>query len=506
MNAATRPVVRGLAALGLTLAVSLSFAGVGGTPSAWADEEEGSAIAGYSDFTDRSTGLYPDVQKNAEYQNSGNRGCVSCHADLYDDVDKSNGTYEHITTYVGLKDGTYASDCKTCHAVGIGTTGNAMSENIHVSHYSNQAFLALNGNCWSCHSMYFNEDGTIVMGMFEDVQYEKTYGGQNFIPGTEANTARFNEMRGWETGTISGVTALNAPDITVDLDQIANEEVNEFLCVNYVRTDGNDAYAAIDPEAWTLEVTGVNNPTTFTLDELKALPTVKTNVAQWCAANGINAAMVDNMPVEGVLLRDLVEACGGLADGANAIFFSAADGWYLSVNGMSAQQLMDSNVLIVFANYDHDLTVYQGGPAKMLIPAWAGALSVKNLTGISFEAVDEPVDMSADFGIYPVNTSWFVNDGVQAKVGETISIEGASMGVSGATMDMHPVQIQFSFDYGDTWLTFDVPEDFDPQQWVHYTLNWTPEQAGTYVLKAKAIGADGTEQAAASNLIVVVSE
>ena len=51
-----------------------------------------------------------------------------------------------------------------------------------------------------------------------------------------------------------------------------------------------------------------------------------------------------------------------------------------------------------------------------------------------------------------------------------------------------------------------MPEDFDPQQWVHFTLNWTPEQAGTYIVKAKAIGVDGTEQAAPSNLIVVVSE
>lgn len=506
MNTATRHVARGMAALGLSLAVTLGFAGVGGVPSAWADEADGSAVAGYSDFTDRSTGLYPDVQKNAEYQNSGNRGCVSCHADLYDDVDKGNGTYEHITTYVGLKDGTYSSDCKTCHSVGIGTTGNAMSENIHVSHYSNSAFLALNGNCWSCHSMHFDESGNVVMSMFEDVQYEKTYGGQNFIPGTEANTARFNGMRGWETGTISGVTVLDAPAITVDFDQMANEEADEFLCVNYVRVDGNDVYADIDPETWTLEVTGVNNPTTFTLDDLKALPTVQTNVAQWCAANGINAAMVDNMPVEGVLLSDLVEACGGLVDGANAIYFTAVDGWKPSSNGMNAQQFLDSDVLVVFSNYGHDLTAYQGGPAKLLIPAWAGALSVKNLTSISFEAVEAPVDMSADSGIYPVNTSWFVNDGVQAKVGETVSIEGASIGVSSAVLDMHPVQVQFSFDYGDTWTTFDVPADFDPQQWVHFTLNWTPEQPGTYVVKAKAIAADGTEQAAASNLIVVVSE
>lgn len=482
--------------------LALSLACIALPAPAFADQP----ATGFADFTERSTGMYPDIQNNADYLNAGNRGCAACHQDLFDDVDKGNGTYDHITTYVGLKDGTYVSDCKTCHSLGIGTTGNVMSENIHVSHYSSQAFIDLNGNCWNCHSMYMTDDGQVALAMFEEVQYERAFGGQFFPAGTEAKTAKFNADRGWETGTISGVTVLSAPDVSITMDQVANAEVDEFICANYVRTDGNDAYTAIDPATWSMQVAGVNNPRSFTLDELKALPTIEVNAAQWCAANGINAAMVDNMPVTGVRLADLVEACGGLADGANAIFFTAADGWQPSVNGMSAQQLIDSDVLVVFANYGHDLTALQGGPAKLLIPSWAGALSVKNLTGIEFRAVEQPKDMTSDSGIHPINTSWFVNDGVQATVGEAVAIEGASVGIYASTVDVSPARIEFSFDYGQTWTSFDVPEDFDPQQWVHFTLSWTPEQAGTYVVKARAIGADGTVQAAPSNLIVVVSE
>ncbi len=36
-----------------------------------------------ADFTERSTGLYPEIQRNAEFQNSGNRGCAACHDDLF---------------------------------------------------------------------------------------------------------------------------------------------------------------------------------------------------------------------------------------------------------------------------------------------------------------------------------------------------------------------------------------------------------------------------------------
>lgn len=72
-----------------------------------AEEEESFSTA--ADFTKRSTGLYPDVQTNAEYQNSGNRGCSACHDNLFD-LDKDNGTYTHITTYIGLKKATYNGD------------------------------------------------------------------------------------------------------------------------------------------------------------------------------------------------------------------------------------------------------------------------------------------------------------------------------------------------------------------------------------------------------------
>lgn len=503
MNATACAVARRASALILALAViSCSAAD---TP-AWADEDTGEATPATApaDFTDRDTGLYPDVQENAKYQNSGNRGCVACHDDLFQ-VDKDNGTYTHITTYVGMKQGRYSADCKTCHSINIGTTGNVMSENIHVAHYSSAAFVEANGNCWSCHSIVKNADGTVEMQLFEDVQYESTYGGY-FNANESDATVKWTKDRGFETGYMSGVSVEAKPAVDVTLDQEPNAEEDEFLILNYQRIDREDAYADIDPQTWTLEITGVNEPRTFTLDDLKALPQTEATVAQWCAVNGINGAMADNMPVSGVLLADLIEACGGLTDDANAMYFTCADGWYPSSEGTTVQNLIDSNAMICLGNYGHDLTVTQGGPAKLLIPAAVGAISAKNLTQISFEHSDEPVILGSDAGLYPINSSWFVNDGVEATAGQTVSIEGAAYGFCSSELDMHPVQVKFSLDYGKTWVTYDVPEDFDPQQWVHFTFNWTPAEAGTYIAKVVAVGADGSEQPTASSLIVTVSE
>ncbi len=508
MELSKHAIGRAAAVFGLALAI-------GGAPfvlgTAGADEagDEGvglpAGITRVADFTDRSTGVFPDINANATYQNTGNRGCMACHDDLYD-VNKDNGTYTHITTYVGMKDGTYDADCKTCHSLASALCGNVMSENIHVSHYSSDAFVSMNGNCWSCHAMTVDGDGNAKMLLVEDLMYDAAWGGYPDAIENDATVA-FSLARGFDTGYFSGVSVESAPDLTVDLDQEFNAEEDQFLIMNFERIDGDDAYATIDAQTWTLEVTGVMNPRSFTLEELKELPQTETVAAQWCAVNGINGAMVQNTPISGVLLSDLIEACGGLAGGCNAAYFTAIDGWE-HMDGSDVQTLIDSNVMICLGMYGHDLTLEQGAPAKLFVPGANGSNSVKYLSNIDFAHTDTPMllGVDSDCGFFAVNATWFVNDGVEAKVGEVVQLEGAAYGFSNVKQDAHPAAVEFSFDYGRTWTTVEVPEGFDPQQWTHFTLNWTPSEAGTYVVKARTVGANGAEQAEDSNLIVLVSE
>jgi DMSO/TMAO reductase YedYZ molybdopterin-dependent catalytic subunit len=456
-----------------------------------------------ADFTNRGMGLFPDTNNNAEYINAANRGCNACHDDLFA-VDKGNGTYDHITTYVGMKKGTYSGDCKTCHSVNVATTGNLISENIHIAHYSSPAFMEGNGNCWSCHAMTKDDSGNVTMVLYDDLKYESALGGM-IDQGSDA-AITWSKARGFSTGYYSGVTVVNDPGLKVTLDQDASAEENEFLVDNYVRTDGNDAYSNFDASTWTLGVTGVKEPRTFTIDELKALPQTETIMAQWCAVNGINGAMVDNMPVSGVLVSDLIDACGGLEEDSNSLFFTAFDGWNPSINGVDPQQLIDAGAMICLQNYGHDLTVQQGAPAKLMIPGTIGAINVKNLTELDFRHVETPVVLGSDAGVITLNSSWFDNDGVQGKVGEELVLEGAAYGFNAGVTDTHPVAIEFSLDYGKTWVTVDVPNDFDTKAWDHFTLSWTPREAGTYIIKCRSIASDGTVQSTPSSLILNITE
>lgn len=471
-----------------------------------ASAEDKDSFSMAADFTDRSTGMYPDIQNNDTYQNEGNRGCSACHADLWD-VDKNNGSYVHITPYVGLKHATYTGDCQLCHSWSVLRCGNAMAENIHVSHYSNQTFLDANGNCWSCHVMYKDKDFNTAIKLYEEVQYEAGFGG--YPNNDEDATIAWNKTRGFETGFLNGTSIDAEPALSIELDQDANAEEDEFLCVNYIREDGNDAYAGIDPATWKLEVSGAAKSGGYSLDDLKAMPQTETKRAQFCVLNGVNSGMIDNMPVKGVMLSDFVEAVG--AGDANAASFTCIDGWAgLGKDNLSLKYLIDNKAMIVLENYGHDLTTYQGGPAKLFIPGTGGSASLKNLESITFSTVDEPAEVKTvavtSGKIAATNTTWFDNDGVEAKAGQPLTLEGASYGWHIGEHERNPIQIMFSIDYGVTWATYDVPADFDPDQWAHFTLNWTPKEAGTYVLKAKAIAADGTEQPGVSNLLVTVTD
>ena len=475
--------------------------------------EDTSSFSTAADFTDRSTGLYPDIQNNDAYQNEGNRGCAACHTNLWD-TDKNNGTYEHITPYVGLKHATYTGDCQTCHSWSVLRCGNSMAENIHVSHYSNDQFLDANGNCWSCHVMYTDKDFNTTIKLYEEVQYEAGLGG---YPNNDQDaTIAWNKQRGFDTGFLAGTSIDDEPTVSVDMDQAANDEEDEFLCVNFIREDGNDAYAGIDPATWKLEVSGGSKSGTYSLDDLKALPQTETTKSQWCVLNGVNSGMIDNMPMKGITMSDFAEAMG--AEDANAVTFTCVDGWTgLGKDNLGLQYLIDNQAMIILENYGHDLTVYQGGPAKLFIPGTGGSASLKNLASVTFSTVDEPSQVktaaitserlvATSGSAVSTNTTWFDNDGVKGKVGEKLTLEGASYGWHIGESECNPVQIQFSINYGRSWITYDVPADFDPDQWAHFAFDWTPKEAGTFVVKAKAVAADGSEQVAASNLLVTVEE
>ena len=513
----------------------------GGAPTdAGAKQETTENLAttglGMADFTDRNTGLFPDIQDNATYQNTGNRGCNSCHDDLWETTyNVKSGEFAHILNKTGYgKKGT-VYDCISCHHDTVGTAGFVFSDLIHTSHYSNQSFLDLNGNCWSCHAVTepavhgegeFNignvmseVDGAYGAGeaelvLFEDLMYSAALGGYPYLA-VEPGSIWWMTVRGWDTGYTSGATVDTAPNFSVEMKQDDSLEENDFEVENFGRVDENDVYNNTEWLAdWKLEVEGVANPAALTLDDIKAMPATEVTYGHWCVIQGTNGALVVNKPLKGVLLKDFIDELGGLeSDAINAMTLTTVDGWRGGPNtdGYSVQALIDDGAILAYENWGHEMTGSQGAPLMLVIPTVGGAPCAKMLDSITFTTQDHPLAPNeitrAAWYIYQMNSTWFANDGLQGRVGEELSIPCAAYGSYGTFFkDTELAKVEFSFDYGATWQSVDVPADYDPYKVLFYDFKWTPKEAGTYVLKSRAVSVDGLTQKTESSLIVTITE
>lgn len=65
--------------------------------------------------------------------------------------------------------------------------------------------------------------------------------------------------------------------------------------------------------------------------------------------------------------------------------------------------------------------------------------------------------------------------------------------------------IQFSLDDGEHWTTYETPDTNDYQN-VTWTFEWTPEQAGFYVMKIRSMNDAGETSPEAAFVEIEVAE
>lgn len=473
------------------------------------DSREPDGIA--KDFTINDAGDFAATLDNEKYVNAGNRGCNSCHDDLADVMYLQQP--EHIVQYMGFDKKATVQDCLVCHDFHGARSGIYFGDAIHVAHYSNEAF-AEKGNCWSCHAI--DSKGTpdqYQFLLFDQMMYTPALGG--FPDGANKTVRWWCESRGYEGGYRTGVMTEEAPTFDIALNQDATPEEDSFIINNYGTIE-------VDASDWTLNFTeGVNNPRSFTLEELRAMPQTQVTATQVCATNGVGGVLASNIPASGVSLSYLIEQCGGLVDGVNQINVDSGgiDAWDQKI---ATDIVLPQEPIVALDFFGHELTPNQGYPATLVVPGLTGMAWEKFLSNVSFTQEEKPntnIVANADaFGnpekspkrndgstlSYPVNTAIFQNDGFEGKVGEPLELSGYAFSWAQTTGGI--AKVEFSLDYGNNWTTIDVPENFDPNQWTQWDLSWTPEKAGTYVIQVRAESTTGWSQSTPASIIVNVTE
>lgn len=446
-----------------------------------------------------SSGLLPVNEYNEAFINAGSRGCNTCHGDL--GALMENSGLDHIKVEGEYGKPVTISDCLPCHRQHWVGSGPYYGDMLHERHYSSDAF---EGNCWSCHAQDSSgEVGEYQWELWDEYKYTASLGGfpDDYFDDRVKNWLK---QRGASTtGAMSNISLDSEPNLQVALSQDVKDEADVFVLNNYGTYE-------VDASQWELAVTGVVNERAFTLDDLKALPQTEMTVTQVCFTSAVNSPFAGNIPVKGVLLSDIIEACGGLSGGTNTFALAGADGWSTAV---PISLMTANNAVIALEYFGHELTADQGYPATLVIPGMPGAPWVKHLTTLG--GLEQPAEklinsyaaMSDGITSHKANSAWFDNDGVQGKVGQPLELTGYGFAWSGDNNLTAPLAtLSISFDYGNTWTDVAVPADADPYQWSTFTATWTPSEPGTYVAWLKATNANGHEQETPAGLFIVVEE
>lgn len=128
--------------------------------------------------------------------------------------------------------------------------------------------------------------------------------------------------------------------------------------------------------------------------------------------------------MSGVSVAYLIEQCGGLADGVNAVNATAADGWKAFPPMNLEASTYTENAYIALKYYGEDLTDDDGAPMTLVTLGNPGARQVKHIQSIDFTQdetyFEGPMMAESDepSPSYPINGMWFQEDGITAKVGE----------------------------------------------------------------------------------------
>ncbi|MBQ3106363.1 MAG: molybdopterin-dependent oxidoreductase [Eggerthellaceae bacterium] len=420
--------------------------------------------------------------------NAGNRGCNSCHADLFDVLpggQNSAGLHEVHKPAAYGRVYTY-NDCITCHVhagsggAAEGGSGMYMATTIHGIHYANAEFTdSLNGNCFSCHEADVN---TGALGMWDVLKYEKYIG----LGTASYNTETWIGGRGYTTNTVTGgVVEANIALTNTSVDQNPSDAADLYGATNM-------DFPEINEDECTITISGVKNPKTYTLDELRAMEQTTVTWTQMCGTNGANGGWyVTNIEATGVLMSTIIEDCGGLLENTTAFGSLGYDGW----NGPATPGVMtypietlDPNSLIALEYFGAPIDEFDGGPALFNVPGQVAFASCKWVKEVTFLQGEQP-DAIPTIGVWGMSTEmagWFSPsvDGQEFKVGEPIALEGYAFAFPDITGNTCR-SVDISADYGDTWTSIEVPADFDVDQWTHWTAEWTPQVAGTYCLTVR---------------------
>jgi DMSO/TMAO reductase YedYZ molybdopterin-dependent catalytic subunit len=242
---------------------------------------------------------------------------------------------------------------------------------------------------------------------------------------------------------------------------------------------------------WSLKITGlVERELSFTLDDLKALPSVERSSTLICVSNRVGGDLIGNSVWTGVPLRELL-AMAGVRPGVEKLVLRAADNYADSFPLGSA---MHEGVIVAYLHNGEPLTRDHGFPARLLIPEIYGMKNVKWL---------QEIELSPDAGFlgYWQQRGWsdaaIVKTMSRIDTPEATRLEDGSAAIGGiAWAGIRGVsKVEVSFDGGESWREAELKPALNGLSWNLWAYRWQAE-SGQVEVMVRATDGTGEVQSA----------
>lgn len=280
-----------------------------------------------------------------------------------------------------------------------------------------------------------------------------------------------------------------------------------------------------DPAKWALTVDGeVERPLALSLGDLKKMPQTASTCVLQCAGNGRGLqrpivpgvqwkyGAVGNARWTGVRVRDVLERAG-LKAGARHLHTFGSDAPPEKVppfhRSVELEKVLEDGLIALEMN-GQPLPALHGGPARLVVPGWAGDHWMKWLDRLSAASALQTgfyMDVAYRFPRTPGEpgvavkpeemnpvTELFVKSNItqapaRAKLGTAATIRGFAFS---GTPDIAKVDV--SDDGGSTWRQATLGKDHDPFAWRLWSFAYVPKAPGSVTLHARATDSRGSVQ------------
>jgi sulfite oxidase len=293
----------------------------------------------------------------------------------------------------------------------------------------------------------------------------------------------------------------------------------------FVRTHAHPPL--IDPSAYRLTIDGlVERPSERSLAELRAVAAGSQLAVLQCSGNGRSyfrprvpgvaweAGAMGQARWSGPRLCELLGEAG-LQDRARYLHLHGADTMALPatptyVRTIPLERALEDDVLIGLDMNDRPLPWLHGGPARLVVPGWAGHHWVKWLTRIHVSDEEEPSFYAKTAyrlpgeptapGVTPKSTVPVTENGIKAVIARPLAgarvsaaggLEVVGVAFSGRT---HVVSVEVSGDGGGSWQLAALAGDETPGAWRVFRATVAIDGPGPRVIVARATDARGAVQ------------